>query len=336
MAKRRLRFGIEALMVLGVVAALTWVGGRMGGPLLASAQDGSDSNKVIADQDIEIAADLIPSGFDGWVTPNNGSSKMTLDFPPGFFCNGLSSELRSQVIRFKGKPFVTDPAGEAGGADTLIERLDPVVFVNGVGTTRLRIVGLSLEGQQAYVVQCPDGATESWTVSVGLDPATPAPIGSMTVRTNATNTGGTFDSDFQVPAVLTFRGPGGQVGTLRHTARMVSRFSPWARIVDVRHWYCRTGYWIDLDGDGLWDIYIEFWRCPGRGGFHPGWLPHPTPGLPGIRVPWDHSAPHPEVWPVCIPNCPPIIIGGGTGSGTGSGTGTASTVTSSVVGVVGN
>lgn len=333
MAQFRWRFGIEALLVLLVAATLTWVGGTMGGSLLASAQD-AQGKEVVGE--VEGAADLIPSGYDAWVTPNNGSSRLKLDFPPGFFCNGLSSELRDQVLLFKGKPFLTDPVDEAGGADTLIERLDSAVFVDGVATTRLRIVGLSLQGQQPYVVECPDHTEESWNVEVGLDPAIPAPIGSMTLRTNATNTGGSFDSDFYVPAVLTFRGPAGRVGTLHHTAHMVSRFAPWSRVVDVRHWDCRTGYWIDLDGDGDWDLYIEYWRCPGRGGFHPGWRPHPTPGVPGIPVPWDHTAPHPEVWPVCKPTCPPILVGGGTGSGTGSGTGTASAVSSSAVGVIGN
>jgi len=236
-------------------------------------------------------------------------------------------------------PFQTDPAGEVGEADTLIERMDTATFVDGVATTRIRIVGLSLASSAPITITCPNGTTESWSAKLGLDPNQTAPIGSMTIHQNAANSGGTFDSDFDVPARITFSGPGGATGTITHTAHMSGRNAPWARIVATKVWRCRVGYWIDLDGDGIWDLYIEFWRCPGRGGFHPGWAPNPTnPNLPGVPVPWDHSAPHPEIWPVCLPTCrPPIIIGGGTGSGTGTGTGTAANAANaSATGVVGD
>ncbi len=334
MSERRWRFGIKALMVLGVAAALLWVGGSMGGALLASAQDpGSEEVEGEIDEATEENTDALESGYDAWVTPDSGKTKLDMTFPPGFFCNGLSSAM-TKTIKFKGVPFVTDPAGEIGEADTLIERLDTATFVGGVATTRIRIVGLSLASSTPVSVTCPDGTTESWSAKLRLDPNVPAPIGSMTIRQNAANSGGTFDSDFDVPAQITFTGPGGATaGPLTHNAHMSSRNSPWARIVATKVWRCRVGYWIDLDGDGLWDIYIELWRCPGRGGFHPGWAPHPTnPNLPGTPVPWDHSAPHPEIWPVCSPSC--IIIGGGTGSGTGSGT--SANVNASATGVVGD
>jgi hypothetical protein len=340
MSKRKWQFGIRALLVLGGAAALLlWVGGSMGGPVVASAQDpiSEEAGEPVGEEATEASADQIESGYDSWVTPDSGRTKMDVPFPAGFFCNGLSSAV-TKTIKFKGVPFQTDPAGEVGEADTLIERLDTATFVNGVATTRIRIVGLSLASSAPITIACPNGTTESWSAKLTLDPNVPAPLGSMTIRQNALNSGGTFDSDFDVPARITFSGPGGATaGPISHSAHMSGRNAPWSRIVATKVWRCRVGYWIDLDGDGIWDLYIEFWRCPGRGGFHPGWAPHPTnPNLPGTPIPWDHSAPHPEIWPVCWPTCrPPIIIGGGTGSGTGTGT-SATSVNTAATGVVGN
>lgn len=345
MSKRRWQFGIKALVVLGGAAALLlWVGGSMGGRLLATAPDtaspeveGESDDEAIADAE---SADQFESGYDSWVTPDNGRAQVDVPFPAGFFCNGQSAAV-TKTIKLKGVPFTTDPVGEIGEADTLIERLDTATFIADVATTRIRIVGLSLVSRAPITITCPNGTTESWSAKLGLDPSVPAPIGSMTIRRNVANSGGTFDSDFDVPARITFTGPGGATaGPITHTAHMSGRNAPWARIVATKIWRCRVAYWIDLDGDGDVDLYIEYWRCPGRGGFNPGWAPHPTnPSLPGTPVPWDHSAPHPEIWPVCSPTCRPTLCGTNTGTGTGTGSGTGTSCTSandSDTGVVGD
>jgi len=118
MAKRRWQFGIKALMVVGVAALLLWVGGSMGGPLLASARNtggqkahgrmgGAAPAKSIKDAAAEsvddttaMSADQIESGYDSWVTPDSGKTKLDLTFQPGFFCNGLSGPI-TKTIKFK-------------------------------------------------------------------------------------------------------------------------------------------------------------------------------------------------------------------------------------------
>jgi hypothetical protein len=182
MSKRRLQFGIKALVVLGGAAALLlWVGGSMGGAVLASAQEsgGATAGEEQAnDETTEATADSLESGYDSWVTPDSGKTKLDLPFPAGFFCNGLSSAV-TKTIKFKGVPFTTNPGGEIGEADTLIERMDTATFVNGVATTRLRIVGLSLASSAPITITCPNGTTESWSAR---NPAMSATARSVSPR----------------------------------------------------------------------------------------------------------------------------------------------------------
>jgi hypothetical protein len=89
---------------------------------------------------------VIHRGIDVFSTAGNG--RTFYDFssnpiPAGFFCNG--SKAFTRRVAFKGLPLTTEPPGQLRSADTVVERLDDVVFNDkGVGMTRIKFRALSL------------------------------------------------------------------------------------------------------------------------------------------------------------------------------------------------
>jgi hypothetical protein len=92
------------------------------------------------------ADSVIRRGIDSFSTAGNG--RTFYDFsrnpiPAGFFCQG--SKAFTGRVAFKGMPLMTEPPGQLRNADTVVERLDDVVFdEQGVGSTRLKFRALSL------------------------------------------------------------------------------------------------------------------------------------------------------------------------------------------------
>ena len=101
------------------------------------------------------AEDMIHGGADLWPTAQGSSFTSFAEdpIPAGFFCPG--SRLFDGEIAMNGKPLVTDPPGVLGKVDTIVHRLDDVTFDDdGVATTRLRLMALSMVGTEPIDVGC--------------------------------------------------------------------------------------------------------------------------------------------------------------------------------------
>lgn len=89
---------------------------------------------------------VIQRGIDVFATVGDG--KTFYDFsqrpiPAGFFCK--RSKPFTGRVAFQGLPLTTDPPGQLGGIDTVVERLDDAVFDDkGIAVTRIRFRALSL------------------------------------------------------------------------------------------------------------------------------------------------------------------------------------------------
>jgi hypothetical protein len=92
------------------------------------------------------ADSVIPRGVDVFSTAGNGRTFYDFSLnpiPAGFFCKG--SKAFTRRVAFKGLPLTTEPPRELRSADTVVERLDDVVFNDkGVGMTRIKFRALSL------------------------------------------------------------------------------------------------------------------------------------------------------------------------------------------------
>jgi len=106
---------------------------------------------------------LVP-GFDYWQTLGGGASYMNFadnPIPADFFCEG--SEAFTGKIILEGVPLATQPIGELGTTDTIVERLDPAVFEDGVAYSRIRIKAIHLVSRNVMDTGC-----GQWNVAMGL------------------------------------------------------------------------------------------------------------------------------------------------------------------------
>lgn len=290
---------LEGALIAVALATVFWLGFG-----LTSSTMGSPSDSITA-------------GIDTWVTPDDQSTYLDLDFPAGFFCNGESA-FTSRRVFLKGKPITTSPVNALGPADTIIERHEDAEFIDNVATTEITVLALSLQSRGKLVIQCPSGTHEYWTAYVGLDG--PQSAGTITIyRADASAEGGTFDSEFTVNARIDFVSSTGlTAGPLTDTALITSTDSDWTHEPGPSAVVFNSTVWVDTDCDGNPDT-----ATPGTSNFAPGWSPTGCKSPPCSKK-TVHSAPHPETWPVCLPTCIVTRTGTGTGTGTGSGSGSGS------------
>jgi hypothetical protein len=104
------------------------------------------------------ADSVIPRGIDVFSTAGNGSTFYDFSYnpiPADFFCKG--SKAFTRRVAFKGLPLKTEPPGQLRSADTVVERLDDIVFNDkGVGVTRLKFRALSLVSIAPVKTACGD------------------------------------------------------------------------------------------------------------------------------------------------------------------------------------
>lgn len=155
-----------------------------------------------------LAAQTIEEGIDVWTTKNDGNT--WVDFtnnplPAGFFCRG--SAAFSQVVKVKGLPLVTSPAGVLKGSDTVIHRLNDISFnAQGTATTPIEVKAVCFQERQTFSVTCGDGSVTNWKTRVRLDPD--PDVSTQTTMTIAKAAGGapggTYSATVVVPALVRF------------------------------------------------------------------------------------------------------------------------------------
>jgi hypothetical protein len=240
-------------------------------------------------------AQTVAAGIDVWNTPDDGNTKITSlvgnPLPQDFFCIGSPSF--SQEIKLKGKTIATSDNG-LGSSDTVVQRLSNATFSGGAATTQIQVKAISFEEHAPLSISCADG-THTFHVRVILDQHTTAPTSSMTIHSDGTGTGGTFDATVIVPGQITFTdvGTGAVRGPLYDTVNLQASNAAWADNVGTGGVNHPGSVTIDSNGDGVPDLTL-----PGTSnGFHTGWSNHCNPRCP---VPIQHQGPHPT-WPVPPP-----------------------------------
>lgn len=139
------------------------------------------------------------AGSDLFTTPGDGDTFVNFfrePLPAGFFCEG--SEPFSGMVTLRGVPLVTSPDGSLGNTDTVVQRLDDAVFdQDGMATTRIRLVALSLESVDAIHTNCGD-------FRLRVTPADgPQPLTTMQIF-RSHEYGGFFLAPLQMNVQLTF------------------------------------------------------------------------------------------------------------------------------------
>lgn len=142
--------------------------------------------------------DLIYRGSDLWKTSPTGPSQLYFadhPIPAGFFCSG--SAPFTDLVRFRGEPLASEPAGALGNTDTIVERIDDAVFdSSGVATTRIRMRALSMESIEPIATGC-----GPYHVSVKLEGE--QPVTEMTIFRNS-ELGGYFHAPLELVVRITF------------------------------------------------------------------------------------------------------------------------------------
>ncbi len=263
---------------------------------------GSDSIQVT------ILAAVCP-GIDLLETPVDGG-QIVIDIPGGFFdadpdCTGGSKPVPTtdpqNPVSLQGKPLKTSPAGVLGTTDTVMERLQDAVFVNGVANTPVIIRALSLVSVTPLTVDCGDGSSVEYDVVVSLDGQQTA--GTMTIYSAPPAEDPVYDATFPVTGHITSfypgtddcyssSGPGGPCSNLLDLdapQTITTDGAPWTSTpgpgVDC------DGLMVDSDGDGEPDYTIQSQNC-GGGNFGPA----------GLAMYDDHS-PHEKTEPAVLPSC---------------------------------
>ncbi len=141
---------------------------------------------------------VIPRGVDIFSTPGSGRTYYDFSYnpiPADFFCRG--SKAFTGRVAFKGLALATEPPGQLSSADTVVERLDDVVFNDkGVGVTRIKFRALSLVSTAPIKTAC--GAFHLYVSLAGKQRVT-----KMSIFRTQEN-GGSFVGPLAVDVRMTF------------------------------------------------------------------------------------------------------------------------------------
>ena len=207
------------------------------------------------------ADSVIPRGIDSFSTAGNGRTFYDFSYnpiPAGFFCKG--SKAFTGRVAFKGLPLATEPLGHLRNADTVVERLDDIVFNDkGVGSTRLEFRALSLVSIAPVKTSC--GAFHLY-VSLARQQR----VTTMTVfRTH--ESGGHFVGPLAVDVRMTFipvkpgRGKGARQLELTDRVTFPAIPLPWSLVAGTTALKTRPVR-VDTDGDLIPDA-----QFPGTSNF---------------------------------------------------------------------
>ena len=141
---------------------------------------------------------VIRRGIDVFTTSGDGKTFYDFSFnpiPADFFCRG--SKAFTGRVAFKGLPLTTEPLGQLGHADTVVERLDDAAFDDkGIAVTRVQFRALSLVSTAPLKTSC--GAFHVYVSLAGKQRVTTMSI----FRTQ--EDGGSFVGPLAVDVKMTF------------------------------------------------------------------------------------------------------------------------------------
>lgn len=202
-------------------------------------------------------------GIDLWWTEGDGRTFIDFKFDPipsGFFC-ALSEPFTGRIV-WQGAPIATEVPGALGKTDTIIERLDDVVFdKRGRATTRIQVRALSFVSTAPIKTSC--GLFQVKAVLDGVQPVTRMRL----VRTR--EKGGFYIAPLELNVKLLFTpvgNPNARPLALKHHVRFNDNpRMPW--VMERREGQIVHEAFVkaDTDGDGTPDTTL-----PGTSNFTPG------------------------------------------------------------------
>ncbi len=215
----------------------------------------------------------IQKGVDVFETSQTGGTQVDFSFTPipaGFFCAG-SAAFTGQV-NLKGVPLVTAPAGVAGNADTIVERLADAVFPSGGGVATIPVVvrALGLTSGSNIQVSCPGVGITEWRVSSCLcacDSGSLQPITSLTLKVDQSCGCGVANGTLKLNICLRFTNvaTGQTVGPVSQTITLAVKDMPWCPNAGNGDLVIASPFGVDTNCDGRPDLQLA-----GTSNFHPG------------------------------------------------------------------
>lgn len=195
------------------------------------------------------ANDVITSGADLWQTA--GELTYT-DFssepiPRDFFCSG--SRPFDGRIGMRGSSIATEPPGILESIDTIVHRLDDATFdADGVATTRIQVMALSLVGAEPIDVGC----DQPFEVTAAL--AGEQPVTEMKIERKA-DYGGTYVAPLKLDVRLVFTPVAGgeQLELQREIFLGPASNSYWTTTDKIGTTALGEPVRVDTDGDGVAD-----------------------------------------------------------------------------------
>lgn len=194
--------------------------------------------------------DVATNGADMWITAGGGGTFTTFaqdPIPADFFCPG--SKPFTGTVQLKGQPLATEPEGALGSIDTILRRLDDAEFdEKGEAWTRLKMLALSLTGEEPFVTEC-----GSYRFDVRLQ-GEQSTTRMKIVRTS--KDGGTFEAPLSIRARVTFTPLDGR-GEVRTLDREVNlgpaEHEVWSFVADPKYVdYVK----VDTDANGKADTFV--------------------------------------------------------------------------------
>lgn len=200
-----------------------------------------------------LALDVVESGPDMWSTAGKGTTYTSFGsdpIPADFFCPG--SQPFTGRVAMRGEPLATEPAGVLGATDTIVHRLDNAEFdANGVATTRIRLMALSLASSDPIDVGC----AERYSVKANLDGAQPTT--EMKIIREVEN-GGSYVAPLALEVKLSFIPEnGGETRTLHRRIDLgPGTHSVWTTTNKGRMMGDGSPVIVDTDGDDVADTAL--------------------------------------------------------------------------------
>lgn len=188
--------------------------------------------------------------------------------PAGFFCPG--SAPFTGDVQLRGVPLTTSPAGVAGNADTVVERLTDGVFSGGVANIPVVVRALRLASTSDIEVLCPssDGVLQPtyWRVSTclcGTQPTT-----TLSVKMDQACGCGHANGVLSLRICLTFTriDTGQTVGPISQLITLNLANMPWCYNAGPGETVVASYFGVDTNCDNKPDLTL-----PGTKNFHPGW-----------------------------------------------------------------
>lgn len=218
-----------------------------------------------------LAQPAIPRGVDVFETGSGTGTNVNFaanPIPAGFFCPG--SAPFTGLVNLKGVPLATLPAGAAGSADTVVERLADGVFAGGVTNIPVAVRAMRLVSTSDIQVICPSSSgtaqTTFWRVSTclcGTQPTT-----TLTVKVDQACGCGHANGRLDLRICLTFTriDTGETRGPISQNISLALSDMPWCPNPGNGQTVLASSFAVDTNCDNQPDRTLVSGK-----GFYPGW-----------------------------------------------------------------